>query len=279
MFMTLASMRAIAAGMVITVEPGIYIPEKSWRSNRRRCPDHRIRLQISERGLTRDPDEIEKIMPPRRNSAPKNPRRATIDASLSALILYIRAGMNFFPVCLESLREPCRANSSPPEFPKSANFLGSRRSPPVGMAQDNEQRQATQLRPVWSSHEGSFSPSSASITARPEQARSMQTRMRTPHRLHHRYRFALKNSWTAPSLTKSNSSTLQRRRRFSFHEYEELRADADERQELAKLSTPDSSTLVKVEFSKKKHRRGLADTMDMKVIQTEPTLQKATAAR
>jgi len=49
--------------MVITVEPGIYIPEeKSRRSNRRRRPDHESGYKFLSERLTRDPDEIEKIM-------------------------------------------------------------------------------------------------------------------------------------------------------------------------------------------------------------------------
>jgi len=65
--------------MVITVEPASTSRKKSWRSNRRRCPDHESGYKFLSERLTRDPDEIEKIMAAAAKQRAKNPRRATID--------------------------------------------------------------------------------------------------------------------------------------------------------------------------------------------------------
>jgi hypothetical protein len=66
------------------MEPGVYISEENLGV---RIEDDVLMTAsgyklLSER-LPRDPDEIEKIMAPLPNSAPKNPRRATTESGMT----------------------------------------------------------------------------------------------------------------------------------------------------------------------------------------------------
>ncbi len=172
----------------------------------------------------------------------------------------------------------------PPEFPKLANFPGSNRPDPVGTAKIMSSVKATQLRPgMVIQHEGQlFTIFSVDHRTPGNKRGSMQTRMRnlrTGAIIDYRFRA---EEFVERAILDEVEFEYLYNEGDDFHfmnteNYEQMQMSREELGESVYYLIP--STKVKVEFFEEKAIGvDLPDTMDMKVIQTEPTLQKATAS-
>src|SRR5258708_15827677 len=164
-----------------------------------------------------------------------------------------------------------------PEFPKSANFLGNRKKTMSSV-------KATQLRPgMVIQHEGQlFTIFSVDHRTPGNKRGSMQTRMRnlrTGAIIDYRFRA---EEFVDRAIIDEVECEYLYNEGDNFHfmntkNYEQMQMSREELGETVYYLIP--STLVKVEFFEERAIGvDLPDTMDLKVIQTEPTLQKATAS-
>jgi elongation factor P len=202
---------------------------------------------------------------------------------MGAIILVIRMGQDFGPVRLERFRvlflTGCR------EFPKQPIEQGAFgpdfcRGPHDCMSNVK----ATQLRPgMVIQHEGQLFTVFSTDHRTPGNKRgSMQTRLKNLRNgVMIDYRFRAEEFVERAILDEIEFEYLyQEGDEFHFmntKSYEQMQMTRDELGETVYYLIP--NTTVKIEFYEDKPIGvDLPDTMDMKVVQTEPTLQKATAS-
>jgi elongation factor P len=194
-------------------------------------------------------------------------------------------GVNFFPACLESFREQCRGNLQPSGISEISELS---REPSIpaqsGSHKTMSSVKATQLRPgMVIQHEGQlFTIFSVDHRTPGNKRGSMQTRMRnlrTGSIIDYRFRA---EEFVDRAILDEIEFEYLYNEGDDFHfmntkNYEQMQMSREELGETVYYLIP--STIVKVEFFEEKAIGvDLPDTMDMKVIQTEPTLQKATAS-
>src|SRR5580704_10635302 len=198
-------------------------------------------------------------------------------------ILFVRAGREILPGVPRVIpRAPPRRAGCLQEFPKSAKlFQGD--VDRTAVAKIMSSVKATQLRPgMVIQHEGQlFTVFSVDHRTPGNKRGSMQTRMKNLRNgTMIDYRFRAEEFVDRAILDEVEFEYLYNEGD-DFHfmntkNYEQMQMSREELGETVYYLIP--STLVKVEFFEEKAIGvDLPDTMDMKVIQTEPTLQKATA--
>jgi elongation factor P len=202
---------------------------------------------------------------------------------MSAFILLLRAGRGFHASVPRVIPDEAvflaRLN-----FRNSQSYWGAAGPDPVGAAKTMSSVKATQLRPgMVIQHEGQlFTIFSVDHRTPGNKRGSMQTRMRNLRTgAIIDYRFRAEEFVDRAILDEVEFEYLYNEGD-DFHfmntkNYEQMQMSREELGESVYYLIP--STLVKVEFFEEKAIGvDLPDTMDMKVVQTEPTLQKATAS-